>query len=215
MRLLSAAASRNHCLNMRFYGSAMPDAAHSRVRSRQRLIAEAWQAQGCRRVIDQRGSPCRAFRVTLHARRGSGSLLGKSVLVTGCGPIGALAIIAARVMAREIVATDVLDGVLEKARSIGADRGNQRRHQSRSTRKLRGEQGTLTSSFEASGNAHAVRSGLDVFEAPIGACAARSRRMSPSRKTWWWQRRSRYAARSGSMRSSVSQVDLINAGRVI
>lgn len=43
--------------------------------------------------------------------------------MSGCGPIGALAIIAVRVHgAREIVATDVMDGVLDKALSIGADR---------------------------------------------------------------------------------------------
>ncbi|OWK21115.1 hypothetical protein AJ88_21265 [Mesorhizobium amorphae CCBAU 01583] len=53
----------------------------------------------------------------------AGSLLGKRILVTGCGPIGALCILAARAHgAREIVATDVMDGVLAKAEEIGADR---------------------------------------------------------------------------------------------
>src|SRR4051794_31443983 len=52
-----------------------------------------------------------------------GSLLGKRVLVTGCGPIGALTIMAARLHgAREIVATDIAAAVLEKAGRLGADR---------------------------------------------------------------------------------------------
>ena len=62
------------------------------------------------------------FAVVLHAVNRAGSLLGKRVLVTGCGPIGALAIMAARLHgAREIVATDVVAAVLEKALQLGAD----------------------------------------------------------------------------------------------
>ena len=34
------------------------------------------------------------FSVALHATRRAGELLGKRVLITGCGPIGALAIVA-------------------------------------------------------------------------------------------------------------------------
>ena len=53
------------------------------------------------------------FAVTLHAIVRAGSLAGKRVLVTGCGPIGALAIVAARAHgAQEIVATDVSDFTL-------------------------------------------------------------------------------------------------------
>ena len=64
--------------------------------------------------------PC---AVTLHAVDRAGSLLDKRVLVTGCGPIGALAIIAARAYgAREIVATDVSETIPGFAGRIGADR---------------------------------------------------------------------------------------------
>ena len=46
--------------------------------------------------------------VCLHAARLAGPLVGAKVLVTGCGPIGTLAIVAARHGgAAEIVATDV------------------------------------------------------------------------------------------------------------
>ncbi|NUS71474.1 MAG: alcohol dehydrogenase catalytic domain-containing protein, partial [Ensifer adhaerens] len=88
---------QNHCLNMRFYGSAMP-MPHIQGAFRQRLVAEAWQ---CHKIADgvssNEAAMAEPFAVTLHAVSRAGSLLGKRVLVTGCGPIGALAIIAARV----------------------------------------------------------------------------------------------------------------------
>lgn len=156
---------QNHCLNMRFYGSAMP-MPHIQGAFRQRLIAEAWQ---CHKVADgvsiNEAALAEPFAVTLHAVARSGSLLGKSVLVTGCGPIGALAIIAARVHgAREIVATDVMDGVLEKARSIGADRVINVATNPDQLASYAANKGHFDVHFEASGNAQAVRSGLDVLK---------------------------------------------------
>ena len=61
--------------------------------------------------------------VTLHATARGGSLLGKRVLVTGCGPIGVLSILAARrAGAAEIVATDLSDFTLSLAAKVGAER---------------------------------------------------------------------------------------------
>lgn len=61
--------------------------------------------------------------VTLHATLRAGDMLGKRVLVTGCGPIGVLSILAARrAGAAEIVATDLSDFTLSLARKVGADR---------------------------------------------------------------------------------------------
>jgi L-idonate 5-dehydrogenase len=107
---------------MRFYGSAMP-MPHIQGAFRQRLVAEQWQCHKVATVSPiNEAAFAEPFAVTLHAVSRAGSLLGKRVLVTGCGPIGALAIIAARAHgAREIVATDVMDAVLDKAREIGAD----------------------------------------------------------------------------------------------
>jgi len=59
--------------------------------------------------------------VVLHAAKHAGDLMGKRVLVTGCGPIGLLAILVARAAgAVEIVATDITDFTLSKARDVGA-----------------------------------------------------------------------------------------------
>ena len=114
---------QNQCLDMRFYGSAMR-MPHVQGAFRQRLVAEAFQ---CHKISDcvsiSEAAFAEPFAVTLHAVNRAGSLLGKRVLVTGCGPIGALCILAARTHgAREIIATDVMDGVLEKAKLVGADR---------------------------------------------------------------------------------------------
>ena len=61
--------------------------------------------------------------VTLHATARARQTIGKSVLVTGCGPIGTLSILAARrARAAEFVATDLSDFTLGIARKLGADR---------------------------------------------------------------------------------------------
>ena len=156
---------QNHCLNMRFYGSAMP-MPHIQGAFRQRLVAEQWQ---CHKVADgvsiNEAAFAEPFAVTLHAVARAGSLIGKRVLVTGCGPIGALAIIAARAHgAREIVATDVMDAVLKKALEVGADQVINVASDPEKLAAYSANKGTFDVQFEASGNERAVRSGLDVLK---------------------------------------------------
>lgn len=154
----------NQCLNMRFYGSAMPF-PHIQGAFRERLVARAGQ---CHRVAD--GIPigeaalAEPFAVTLHAVARAGSLLDKRVLVTGCGPIGALAVIAARAHgAREIVATDVSDAALAFAARIGADRTINVAASPETLAAYGAGKGSFDVQLEASGNAAAIRSGLDVL----------------------------------------------------
>lgn len=156
---------QNQCLNMRFYGSAMP-MPHIQGAFRQRLVAEAWQ---CHRIADHisinEAAFAEPFAVTLHAMNRAGSLLGKRILVTGCGPIGALCILAARAHgAREIVATDVMEGVLAKALEIGADRTINVATNSEKLAAYNVDKGSFDIMFEASGNERAVRAGLDVLK---------------------------------------------------
>ena len=156
---------QNHCLNMRFYGSAMP-MPHIQGAFRQRLVAESWQ---CHKVADgvsiNEAAFAEPFAVTLHAVNRAGSLLGKRVLVTGCGPIGALCILAARAHgAAEIVATDVMDAVLAKAADIGADRTINVATDGDKLAAYSANKGYFDVMFEASGNERAVRSGLEVLK---------------------------------------------------
>jgi L-idonate 5-dehydrogenase len=112
----------NQCLNMRFYGSAMPF-PHIQGAFREVLIADASQCVDATGLTAGEAAMAEPLAVTLHATRRAGDMLGKKVLVTGCGPIGVLSILAARrAGASEIVATDLSDFTLSLAAKVGADR---------------------------------------------------------------------------------------------
>ncbi|WP_273687762.1 L-idonate 5-dehydrogenase [Ketogulonicigenium vulgare] len=111
----------NHCLNMRFYGSAMPF-PHIQGAFRQVLVADASQCARAEGLSAGEAAMAEPLAVCLHATRRAGDLVGKRVLVTGCGPIGLLSILAARrAGAAEIVAVDISDFTLQMARRVGAD----------------------------------------------------------------------------------------------
>ena len=114
---------QQHCLEMRFYGSAMRD-PHVDGGFREALVCEATQAVPLPDGLDTTTAAfAEPLAVCLHAVRQAGPLLGRRVLVTGAGPIGALTIAAARLAgAREIVATDLTTAPEKVARAMGADR---------------------------------------------------------------------------------------------
>lgn len=111
----------NHCVNMRFYGSAMPF-PHIQGAFREVLVADAAQCAPADGLSAGEAAMAEPLAVCLHAVRRAGNLVGKSVLVTGCGPIGVLCVLAARrAGADHIVATDLSDFTLDMARQAGAD----------------------------------------------------------------------------------------------
>ena len=112
----------NQCLNMRFYGSAMPF-PHIQGAFRESLVADASQCVDATGLTAGEAAMGEPLAVTLHATKRAGDMLGRRVLVTGCGPIGVLSILAARrAGAAEIVATDLSDFTLGLALKVGADR---------------------------------------------------------------------------------------------
>ena len=112
---------QNHCLNMRFYGSAMPF-PHIQGAFRETLVADASQCAPADGLTAGEAAMAEPLAVTLHATARAGEILGKTVLVTGCGPIGILAILSARrAGADRIVATDLSDFTLSMAKRAGAD----------------------------------------------------------------------------------------------
>ena len=116
------AGQHNHCQNMRFYGSAMPF-PHSQGAFREVLVADASQCIAADGLTPGEAAMAEPLAVTLHATRQAGPMLGKRVLVTGCGPIGILSILSARrAGAAEIVCTDLSDFTLTLAARSGADR---------------------------------------------------------------------------------------------
>ena len=73
-------------------------------------------------VSTKEGSLAEPFGVAIHAVRRAGDLTGRSVLVNGCGPIGVLAVAAARAAgAATIWAADLSPAALEIAAQMGAD----------------------------------------------------------------------------------------------
>lgn len=111
----------NHCLNMRFYGSAMPF-PHVQGAFRQLLVADVAQCVDATGLTPGQAAMAEPLAVTLHATGRAGPMLGARVLVTGCGPIGLLSVLAARrAGAAQIVAADLSDYTLDLARQVGAD----------------------------------------------------------------------------------------------
>ncbi|MDM0110910.1 L-idonate 5-dehydrogenase [Variovorax sp. J22R133] len=153
---------QNHCLDMRYYGSAMRT-PHVQGAFRQEIVVEHWQAHRLAdRVSDGEGSMAEPLSVALHAVRRAGPLLGKRVLVTGCGPIGALAIIAARrAGATHIVATDVGAHTLGKALKVGADEVVNVAEEPEGLARFTADKGSFDVMFEASGNERALRGAFD------------------------------------------------------
>jgi L-idonate 5-dehydrogenase len=101
--------------------------------------------------------------VCLHAVRRAGELLGKRVLVTGAGPIGALCVVAARrAGAAEIVATDIADNGLGFAQKVGADRTINTAADRDTLAGYAKDKGHFDVLFEASGAQAALRSALDI-----------------------------------------------------
>lgn len=154
----------NQCLNMRFYGSAMP-MPHIQGAFRQELVCMATQCEKGETASVGELAMAEPFAVTLHALSRAPSLLGQRVLVTGSGPIGALVVAAAHFHgAAEIIVTDVVDEPLAFARKLGADRTINTAREPEALAALAVDKGSVGVMFECSGNQQALRSGLDVVQ---------------------------------------------------
>ena len=158
----------NHCLDMRFYGSAMRF-PHIHGAFRDELIIEAYQAHILAPHMDlSLAALAEPLSVGLHAIQRAGSVFGKQVLVTGCGPIGSLLIGAIRrAGAARIVAVDLADKPLECARAMGADETINLLRTPDALAPFTQNKGHFDVMFEASGSDKALRTGLDVV-APRG-----------------------------------------------
>ncbi|HUG63256.1 MAG TPA: L-idonate 5-dehydrogenase [Methylomirabilota bacterium] len=150
----------NQCLDMRFYGSAMPF-PHIQGAFREVLVADAAQCVPADGLTPGEAAMAEPLAVTLHATLRAGPMLGKRVLVTGCGPIGLLAILSARrAGAAEIVATDLSAFTLEMARKVGADRAIDMRAEPDGLAPYTAQKGHFDVLYECSGAAPALVAGI-------------------------------------------------------
>lgn len=155
-----AEGMQNQCLNMRFYGSAMPF-PHIQGAFREMLVADASQCVPADGLTAAEAAMAEPLAVALHATARAGQMLGKRVLVTGCGPIGVLAILAARrAGAAEIVATDLSDFTLAMARKVGADRTINMGTEADGLAGFAADKGHFDVLYECSGAAPALAAGI-------------------------------------------------------
>lgn len=158
----------NLCADMIFLGSSR------RFPHVQGLFAETYVAPARQCVPVPAGTDAgvaalaEPLSVCLHAASHAGPLLGRRVLVTGAGPIGALCLTVARLGgAVETVITDVMDEPLKAAEALGATRTINVASAPDGLADPAHPRGRFDVAFECSGNPHAMRSCLDAL-APGG-----------------------------------------------
>ncbi|RVT85907.1 L-idonate 5-dehydrogenase [Rhodobacteraceae bacterium CCMM004] len=150
----------NQCLNMRFYGSAMPF-PHIQGAFRQVLVADARQCADAEGLSPAQAALAEPLAVCLHAAGQAGPLLGRRVLVTGCGPIGLLCVLVARAAgAAEIVATDLTAFTLALAADRGADRTLNMAEAPQALGPYAADKGYFDVQFECTGAAPALAAGI-------------------------------------------------------
>lgn len=155
------AGQANHCLDMRFFGSAMRY-PHVQGGFREVLVCHGSQAVKAN-MPAERAAFAEPLSVCLHAARQAGPLLGARVLVTGAGPIGALcAMVARHAGASNIVATDLLDAPLAILQRVAADVTHNTRTDPDALAPYQAEKGVFDVVFECSGAAPALAAALGV-----------------------------------------------------
>ena len=142
----------NHCLNMRFMGSASTF-PHMQGMFRQFIAVAARQCVPVPEGLDfAMASMAEPLAVALHALRLAGSLVGAKVLLVGCGPIGCILLaVARRAGAHHLVAVDLADKALQMAATLGADETVLANDQTRID-KWSQQRGTFDVVLEASGS---------------------------------------------------------------
>jgi len=155
-------AGKGHlCLKMNFYGSAAVF-PHIQGVFREVIVANEEQCFVVPKSCDFRtAAMAEPLAVALHAVRRAGSLIGKSVLVTGVGPIGSLLVLAARrAGAAHIAVTDVADAALRRVEALGIDEALNAALAPEKVEGWYANKGTFDVAFECSGNAAAIATAI-------------------------------------------------------
>jgi L-idonate 5-dehydrogenase len=146
---------------MQFFGSAMRF-PHVQGAFRELLVVDESQAVPVSDSVTLSiAAVAEPLAVALHAIQQAGPIMGKRVLVTGCGPIGALLIGALRrAGAVEVVAIDIARAALDCALRMGADRVIDAVNDADILGDYAQNGGTFHLLFEASGNQKALVAAL-------------------------------------------------------
>ncbi|WP_265519382.1 L-idonate 5-dehydrogenase [Nitratireductor luteus] len=152
---------RQHCLSMRFYGSALRF-PHEQGGFRDLIVADAFQCEKIEREASlAEAAAAEPLAVCLHALSRAGDIRGKRILVTGAGPIGTLTTAAcAHAGASEIVVTDLQDAALTVARAVGATNTVNMATEPHALDPYFEAKGTFDLAFECSAAAPALKSAI-------------------------------------------------------
>lgn len=152
-----------HCLNMRFFGSAMRF-PHEQGAFRDMMIVEASQCHVIKDSVTIAEAACaEPLAVCLHARNRAPDLRDLRVLVMGAGPIGVLcAALSAEAGAQEIVTTDLQDIPLSVAKQMGATRAINVATNPEALETYSADKGHFDVVFECTAATPAIRNAIDV-----------------------------------------------------
>ncbi len=147
----------NLCRNMRFFGSAALFPHIQGAFSEFFKVAD-FQCHVVPHDIPYNVIACaEPLAVTMHAVARAGALVGAKVLITGAGPIGVLAVAAAKLAgASEITVTDLHDEPLQIARAMGATHTVNIATEPDKLEVFERDKGIFDVSIEASGNARGL-----------------------------------------------------------
>lgn len=119
------------------------------------------------------------FAVCLHAVKQAGWLLGKTVQVSGCGPIGCLIVAAARLAgAHRVIACDVVAEPLKVAERLGANEIVINGPDSTSYKEGKGR---IDVAFDCSGHPAAVATAIECLRPAARSLRSASAALCPSR----------------------------------
>lgn len=153
----------NHCLDMRFNGSAMRF-PHEQGLFREAVTVPVAQAVKLGPTADLAlAAMSEPLAVCLNAVKKAGSLVGRRVLVSGCGPIGCLTVAAAaHAGASEIVVTDITAAPLALAEKVGATRTVDLTRNAAALDTYRQHKGRFDVAFECSGAGAALHTACEL-----------------------------------------------------
>lgn len=153
-------AQPNHCENMRFYGSAI-SFPHIQGAFQQSILADVSQCIPADGLQAAEAAMAEPLAVSLHAIKQARVLIGKTVLITGCGPIGIMTILLAKwAGSTKIIATGRSEFTLKKAILAGADVVHNVAKNPDALNSLNVGKGQVDVHFECSGSEIAFRNGI-------------------------------------------------------
>jgi len=151
------AGDEHLCSDMRYLGSASRT-PHVQGAFQELFIARESQ---CAVVPEDMDFATAVFAeplgVALHAVNRAMPVAGKHIMITGCGPIGALILLAARnAGAASVTVTDLNDDQLAIATALGADRVVNVATNAGALEEFKADKGTFDAAIEASGAPPAI-----------------------------------------------------------